>query len=64
MALSNDLRFLRLPAVMDRVGLRRTKIYALIRANDFPKPRHEGKAAYWPSDEIAAWQAARLARAA
>ena len=30
-------RFLRLPQVIDRVGLRRTRIYALMDSGDFPR---------------------------
>jgi prophage regulatory protein len=59
--MADDITFLRLPDVSRRVGLRKTKIYALIKAGDFPAPRHEGKVSYWPDVEITAWQRARMA---
>jgi predicted DNA-binding transcriptional regulator AlpA len=62
MADCQEVRFLRLRAVQERVGLGKTKIYALIKGGDFPPPRHEGRICYWPDSEIHAWQMARLAQ--
>ena len=32
------MKVLRLPEVLDRVGFRRSKVYALIAAGQFPRP--------------------------
>nr|WP_249116091.1 AlpA family phage regulatory protein [Azoarcus sp. L1K30] len=46
---------LRLPAVIDRVGLKKTAIYDLIRSDEFPKPVKLGSANAWPEVEIDEW---------
>jgi prophage regulatory protein len=49
-------RLLRLPDVKRRVGLGKTKIYALIGADRFPKPyKISAAAARWSEREIDAW---------
>jgi prophage regulatory protein len=48
-------KLLRLPAVTARVGMRRTSIYALIKAGKFPSPVKIGKASAWVDDEITQW---------
>lgn len=48
-------KLLRLPAVTARVGMRRTSIYALIKAGKFPLPVKIGKASAWLDDEITQW---------
>jgi prophage regulatory protein len=49
-------KLLRLPAVMDRVALRRTAIYAGIKAGTFPAPVAIGKRAVaWRESDIQAW---------
>lgn len=49
-------RILRLPAVMDRTGLRTTAIYAHIKAGTFPRPVKLGpKASGWLESEVNAW---------
>ena len=56
----NPRRILRLPAVMETVGLRRTAIYDLIQAGEFPKPiRLSPRAVGWRVEEIDAWLADR-----
>lgn len=51
-------RFLRLPAVMDAVGLARATIYKRIKAGTFPKPIQLGpRAVAWDASAIADWQA-------
>lgn len=53
-------RFLALPAVEERTGLRRTSIYDLARRGDFPKARKvTERASRWLESEIAEWMAAR-----
>ena len=55
-------RLLRLPAVLDRVGLGRSRVYELIAEGRFPTPvKLSERAIAWPSDEIDAWIAERIA---
>lgn len=50
-------RLLRLPAVMEMVGLKRTAIYERIKAGTFPAPVKLGpRASAWDEQELAAWQ--------
>ena len=52
-------RLLRLPEVIDRVGLRRSAIYQRMSEGRFPKSRSLGsKCAVWVEAEIDAWIAA------
>ena len=49
-------RLLRLPEVMDRVGLRRSAIYQRMSEGRFPKSRSLGtKCSVWVEAEINAW---------
>ena len=49
-------RLLRLPEVIDRVGLRRSAIYQRMSEGRFPKSRSLGpKCAVWIEAEIDAW---------
>ena len=49
-------RLLRLPEVMDRVGLRRASIYQRMNEGRFPKSRSLGaKCSVWVESEIDAW---------
>jgi prophage regulatory protein len=49
-------RLLRLPEVMDRVGLRRSAIYQRMNEGRFPKCRALGpKCSVWVEAEINAW---------
>ena len=49
-------RLIRLPEVMDRVGLRRTAIYQRMREGRFPKSRSLGpRCTVWVEAEIEAW---------
>ncbi|MEM8633987.1 MAG: AlpA family phage regulatory protein [Pseudomonadota bacterium] len=49
-------RLLRLPEVMERVGLRRTAIYQRMREGRFPRSRSLGpRCTVWLESEIAAW---------
>jgi prophage regulatory protein len=55
-------RLLRLPTVLDRVGLRRSLIYEMMADGRFPAPvKLSGRAVAWPSDEIDTWIAERIA---
>ena len=53
-------RFMRLPEVIAAVGLKKTAIYGLIRADDFPPAVRLGaRASGWRESEISAWIATR-----
>jgi prophage regulatory protein len=53
---------LRLPAVKSESGLSRSTIYLRIKQGLFPKPIRLGeRAAGWPSSEVSAINAARIA---
>ncbi len=41
-------RMLKLPAVLERVGFKKSQLYAKIKAGKFPAPVHYGgRGAYW-----------------
>lgn len=49
-------RLLRLPEVMDRVGLKRSAIYQRMSEGRFPKSRSLGpKCAVWVESEVEEW---------
>lgn len=49
-------KILRIPAVMEKIGLRRTTIYAYIAAGKFPRPLPLGERAVgWREEEINDW---------
>ena len=53
-------RLLRLPDVVARVGLRRSRIYDLIAEGDFPQPVSlSERAVGWYEHEITQWCASR-----
>lgn len=54
---------LRLQAVMDRTGFKRSKLYALASEGKFPKPVKIEGCAVWRKSEIDSWIARRLAEA-
>jgi len=50
-------KFLRLPAVIELVGIKRTIIYERIKAGTFPKPVQIGpRAVAWDQEELVKWQ--------
>ena len=50
-------KFLRLPAVIELIGLKRTVIYDRIKAGTFPAPVQIGsRAVAWDAEELAQWQ--------
>lgn len=51
----SNSRLIRIPEVMQTVGIRRTKIYELINEGEFPAPVKVGRASFWRSHEIDAW---------
>lgn len=53
---------IRLPAVKERTGLSRSRIYELLSEGRFPKPvKLSTRLNAWPENEISAWIAARIA---
>ena len=49
-------RFVRLPEVINQVGLSRSQIYKLIAQNAFPKQiKAGGRVAVWVLDEVDDW---------
>lgn len=47
---------IRLPETLNRTGLSRARLYALIKEGKFPVPLRLGaRAVGWRSDEVAAW---------
>jgi prophage regulatory protein len=50
-------RLLKLPQVMEIVGLGKTMIYRMIRAGEFPQPfKPGGYASRWSEAEVLAWR--------
>ena len=59
---AKPLRLLRLPEVMERVGLRHTAIYGRMARGQFPKPVRIGlRAVAWPESDIDRFVEARIA---
>ena len=55
------IRILRLPEVMNRVGLKRAAIYLYVKQGSFPKQVNLGvRAVGWLEHEIDAWVNARI----
>lgn len=52
--MKND-RIIRLPEVLDRVGLSRTTIYEKMKNGEFPKQLKFGRTSGWLESEIDAW---------
>ncbi len=62
--MSKIQRFVRFPEAMEITGLSRPAIYELMARGKFPrqvKLSPDGSAAGWPEDELAEWQAERIA---
>lgn len=57
--MSNKL--IRLPQVMERVGIGRTAIYDRIKAGAFPAPVKVGRVSAWPEAEVDAWISGQIA---
>jgi len=54
--------FIKLPAVMTASGLKRTAIFNGAKHRTFPRPFRIGiKGIVWDAEEIAGWQAEKLA---
>lgn len=53
---AGTVRFLKLPEVLDRIGISRTSVYDLIREGKFPQPVRIGRSTLWPDHVIREWQ--------
>lgn len=54
-------RFLRVQTVMERTGLGRSTIYAMVARGDFPQPIKLGpRASAWLEAEVDDWQQRRV----
>ena len=59
--MENPKKFLRLPDVIERTGYKRTTIYEMIKAGNFPAPVHLGpRAVAWVESEVEAWMQERI----
>lgn len=54
-------RFMRLPDV-EAQGLRRSKIYNMVRKHRFPKPIKLGCVSVWLQTEVSAWMCEHIDR--
>ncbi len=56
------MQLLRLPDVLTRTGLSRTRLYAALADKTFPAPvKLSTRAVAWPSRDVDAWIEARIA---
>lgn len=53
---------MRLPEVEKRTGLKKSSIYARMKAGSFPKCVHLGRSVVWPSSRIERWLAEVLSQ--
>lgn len=53
-------QLLKLPAVLEKTGLSRSRIYELLQKGMFPAPVKEGSANLWSSHEVEAWVEAKV----
>ncbi len=47
--------FLRLPQILEITGLGKTKIYGMIKLNQFPAPKKIGRVSVWLNSDIENW---------
>ena len=58
--MNSSTKILRLPAVLARIGIGKTAVYAAIRRGDFPKPvKLSARAVGWRADEVDEWISGR-----
>lgn len=60
-AIAPDERFLRLPAVLDLIGIGKSAWYDYVREGNAPKPVKIGTVNVWLESECRAWMADRVA---
>ena len=49
------MKFIRLPQVLDKVGLRKTALYERVQSRDFPAPTKLGHVSVWLEEDVDAW---------
>jgi prophage regulatory protein len=52
---STSERLIRLPQVLDMVGLGKTTVYAMIKDGNFPQPRKVRGLSVWVESEVQNW---------
>ena len=62
MSVASMERLLKLPQVEGLVGLKKSKIYALIQDGRFPVPVKVGRASLWLEQEVQGWIAEHASR--
>lgn len=50
-----EIRLITLPEVLERVGVKKTKLYAMIKENKFPQPVKLNTASRWPDRKVTEW---------
>lgn len=55
------MKLIRLPEVLERVGLKKTSVYKLMAEEEFPRPTKLGTASAWVEQEIDDWIMERVA---
>ena len=59
--MDRSTKFLRLPSVIEKVGLSRSQIYKLIQQGDFPEPVKIGpKISVWIEEKLEVWMDAQV----
>lgn len=58
--MTENLKRLRLPQVIEKTGYKKTEIYKKIKDGNFPKQRKDGRISYWISTEIDNWIASQI----
>ena len=57
------MQLLRLPDVLARTGLSRSRLYAALADRSFPQPvKISPRAVAWPTEEVDDWISQRIAR--
>lgn len=49
---SENIRLIRLPEVLDKTGIKKSKFYELIAEGKMPKPNKIGNASVWVESEL------------
>lgn len=49
------MKFLKIKEVVEKTGCGKTKIYAMIKEEEFPRPYKIGAASRWRLDEVENW---------
>jgi predicted DNA-binding transcriptional regulator AlpA len=60
--MDQQIIFLRLEEVLRRMGVRKTKLYDMIKNDGFPKQVNHGHRSVWAEHEVTAYQRQQLDR--